>query len=252
MPDHSFKYPTDFIDDSHQPNTSWGGVPYDVEKHLPLDEPLHLRKSLRPLAKNLRECMKRNGMSRIALAGMMKEMRLVKALRLIDAASQGNIKDTALIRSLFHHLEESEEYFHALMQEEKMFQQLHDEWRLHRSICWSFKIFGPHLVSLLIEDVRDYKPTFGSAYRELCARVAYKISEAATEKEIDPPGPAEVAEAIQKDSTWLPRVAKKYVRAYMYYRMPNEVYLISPNGVILLDGDWRLYLTSKITISKFH
>jgi hypothetical protein len=116
MPNHSFEYPTDFIDYSHQPNTSWGGVPYDVKKNLPLDEPLHLRKSQRPLAKNLRECMKRNGMSRLELAGMMKEMRLVKALRLIDAALQGNIKETALIRSLFHHLGESEEYFHALIE----------------------------------------------------------------------------------------------------------------------------------------
>jgi len=252
MPNHSFEYPTDFIDYSHQPNTSWGGVPYDVKKNLPLDEPLHLRKSQRPLAKNLRECMKRNGMSRLALAGMMKELRLVKALRLIDAASQGNIKDTALIRSLFHHLKESEEYFHALMQEEKMFQQLHDEWQHHRRICWAFKIFGPHLVSLLIEDVQDCKPRFGSAYLELCARVAYKVTEAATEKVIDPPSPAEVAEAIQKDSTWLPCVAKKYIRAYIYYRMPNEMYLISPNGVILLGGDWRLYDYSEMRISKFH
>lgn len=132
-----------------------------------------------------------------------------------------------------------------------MFQQLHDEWRQHRRICWAFKIFGPHLVSLLIEDVQDCKPRFGSAYLELCARVAYKVTEAATEKVIDPPSPAEVAEAIQKDSTWLPCVAKKYIRAYIYYRMPNEVYLISPNGVILLGGDWRLYKYSEIRISKF-
>ncbi len=252
MPDFTFKYPPDFIDDAHQPDSSWGGVPYDVQKLLQLEEPLHLRKDQRPLAKNLRECMRRNRTNRLELAEKMKEMRPVKALRLIDAATQGDIKSTTLIRPLFHRLEESEEYFSALMQEEKMFQQLHDEWRLHRDIRWAYKVFGPHLVSLLIEDMNDYKPRFGSAYRELCARVAYKITEESTGKGIDPPSPAEVARAIQQDRTWLPRVAKKYVRAYMYYRMPNEVYLISPDGIVLLEGDWRLYLTAKVPISKFH
>lgn len=252
MPDYSFKYPPDFIDDTHQPNTSWGGIPYDVEKQLQIEKPLHFRKDQRPLAKNLRECMRRNRTNRLALARKMKDTRPVKALRLIDAATQGDIKDTTLFRSLFHHLEESEEYFSTLMQEEKMFEQRHDDWRLHRDIRWSYKMLGPHLVSLLVEDMKDYKPRFGSAYRELCARVAYKITEEATGKGIDPPSPAEVAEAIKQDSTWLPRVAQKYVHAYLYHRMPNEIYLISPDGVILLEGDWRLYLTAKVPISKFH
>jgi hypothetical protein len=45
MPDHSFKYPSDFIDNDHQPNTSCSGIPYDIVKHLQLEEPIHSHKS---------------------------------------------------------------------------------------------------------------------------------------------------------------------------------------------------------------
>jgi hypothetical protein len=244
MPFRPIKPPSPLIDPAHEPDCSWGGVPHAVTHSLQLSEPLDLSKSQRPLAKHLRETMNRKGIKRLVLAEKMKWNRRVKALRLIDEAIRGEVENIDLMRSIFLCLDVSGDEFHSIMQEEESFQQLHKDWQLLRSVHQSFSHFGPHLKALLFDDAHDYKPSFCTPYRYLCARVAFQI----TDQGIDPPSASAVASAIEQDVTWLPRVAKEYVHAYLYYRMPNEVYVISPEGVILLSGDWRYYITPHVKL----
>jgi hypothetical protein len=174
----------------------------------------------------------------------MKGIRRVKALRLIDAATRGEVENVDSIRSLLQCLEVSEDSLNSVMQEENAFEMLYEDWQLFRSAHSSFYHFGPHIKALLLDDVEDYRPSFCTPSRYLCARVAFQT----TDQGIDPTSASAVASAIEQDVTWLPRVAKKYVRAYIYYRMPNEVYVISPHGVILLSGDWRYYITPQVKL----
>jgi hypothetical protein len=244
MPIRPIILPSHLIDPAHQPDSSWGGIPFSVSHSLQLSEPLHLSKAQRPLAKNLRKTMSRKGISRLALSEKMNGTRRVKALRLIDAATRGEVKNVDLIRFLFQCLEVSEDSFNSMLLEEKAFEQLHHDWQLLSSVHGSFHHFGPHLKALLLDDVEDCRPRFCTPYRYLCARVAFHT----TDQEIDPPSASSVASGIEQDVTWLPRVAKQYVRAYIYYRMPNEVYVISPQGDILLSGDWHYYITPHVQL----
>ena len=231
----------DLIDPAHQPKTSWGGIPYSVRAGLRLSEPVHLHDDQRPLAKRLREMMKRRGISRLELAESRKGARTVKSLRLLDAAIAGKSQDTSFYRSIFQSLDVSEEAFGEIMREEEGFCRLRDEDESHRSVHTGFWIFGPHLTAMVLPEFKEYLPKFGSPYLYLCARVAYQTHEGG----IDPPGPGQVALAIEQDVHWLPGVAKRYVRAYIYHRLPDEVHLISSHGDILFSGDWRYALPSE-------
>lgn len=234
--------PSDLIDPAHQPDTSWGGIPYSVVAGLLLDEPVNLRDGQRPLAKSLREMMERKGMNRLELAGKIEGIRIVKSLRLLDAAIRGESEDMAFIRSIFQCLGVSEEAFGEIMREEKEFGRMRDEALRRSNAHRSFRIFGPHLTAMLLPDFMECIPNFGASYRHLCARVVYQTTDGC----MNPPSPSEAASAIRQDATWLPEVAKRYVRAYIYHRMPDEAHVISSQGVVLFSGDWSCAIYSEV------
>ncbi len=240
--------PSDLIDPAHQPDTSWGGIPYSVVAGLLLDEPVNLRDGERPLAKSLREMMERKGMDRLELAGKIEGIRIVKSLRLLDAAIRGESEDMAFIRSIFRCLGVSPEAFGEIILEEKEFGRRRAEAGMRREAHNTFCKFGPYLRAMLVREFRGCLPRKEASYRHLFARVAHDTKYG----DIEPLSPCEVASAIQQDATWLPRVAKHYVRAYIYHRMPDDAHVISPQGVILHSGDWRCSLSSEVECLLFN
>ncbi|MFM2243781.1 MAG: hypothetical protein RLZ97_2637 [Verrucomicrobiota bacterium] len=238
----------DIIDPAHQPDTSRGGLPYPVVAGLELSEPAHLQDDQRPLAQRLNEIMKRQGVNRLELVRSMKWTRLNKSLRLLDDATRGKSRDLAFIRRIYECLGVSEETFADIIGEEKKFGMMRVQAGMRRSAHGTFCKFGPHLSAMLVREFRGCLPRKEAGYRHLCARVAYEI----TNGGIEPLSPSEVASAIQQDVTWLPRVAKPYVRAYIYHRMPDEAYVVSSQGVILHSGDWRCSLSSEVEFLLFN
>ena len=243
-----FQSSIDIIDPAHQPDTSWGGLPYSIVTELELSEPAHLQDDQRPLAKRLNEIIKRQGLSRLELAKSMKWTRLTKSLRLLDAATRGKSKDIAFIRRIYECLGVSEETFADIIGQEKEFGMMRVEAGMRRSAHGAFCKFGPHLSAMLVREFRGCLPEKEAPYRHLCARVAYET----TDGGIEALSPSEVASAIQQDVTWLPRVAKPCVRAYIYHRMPDEAHVISPQGVILHSGDWRCRLSQEVECLLFN
>lgn len=232
----------DLIDHAHQPDTSLGGLPYCMEETLELNEPAHLYDDERPMAKTLREIIRQQGVSRIDLAKRMTGTRMIKALRMLDAVTSGKSNDALLIRRIYGLLGVSAETLASIQREEHEFSVLRREEAARRKAHAYYHYLGPHLTALVDSEHEKTLRMFETPHRGLCARVAYTIKG----DRIIPPGPDKVSAAIRSDKSWLPRIAKRYVLAYIYQRMPEEAHVIDPGGNIIASGDWRYALTSRV------
>ena len=225
----------DIIDTAHQPGLSLGGLPQSVIATLELDEPAHLHDDQRPLLKRLRELIAQQGISHYDLVIRMKWTRINKSLRRLDAALRGKSKEDDMIRRAYECLGISAEAFEGIFKEEEAFSAFRHREANRRSAHNSFRMLGPHLTAILTSEARANRPRITAPYRYRSARVPYEIVGEA----IIPFTDDQVAQAIMEDVTWLPAVAKPYVHAYIYHRMPEEACVIDIHGKILAAGDWR-------------
>lgn len=232
----------DIIDHTHEPQRSLGGLPYSVVASLTLDEPAHLQDDQRPLAKKLREMIRKQAISRLDLVEQMGRTRGSKSLRLLDSAVRGKSTDEPLFRHAFESMGVSKEAFAEILNEENRFSTLRHQEASRRSAHRSFKMLGPHLTAILLRGFENSRPRIWAPYRDFCAKVFYECDGDA----IIPLTAQAVATAIHHDVKWLPAVSKRYVHAYIYQRMPEEAYVIDPCGNILAAGDWRYSLSDRV------
>lgn len=203
---------------------------------LPNHESAELRNPNRPIAVHLRTAFESQGLSRRALLGKLQwSGNKNKNFRHIDAALNGEACHEPFLRRLFECLGIEESGYLDIVAEEHAFQELRRAEASRRLAHSSYRRFGPHLTAIP-NHTHTYKPGFIGGSYQFTARVPF----ATNGHGIMPLTLAAVSQAISADVRWLCRIDRKFVTAYQYHRLPEEMIIFGVDGRIITQGDSSL------------
>jgi hypothetical protein len=203
---------------------------------LQVREPEEFRNSNRPIAVHLRAALESQGLSRRALLGKLQwSDNENKTFRYIDAALNGEPCHEPFFRRLFECLGIAEIGYLDIDAEEGAFWELRCIDAKRRGAHNSYRRLGPHLFAISNHN-RAYKSGYIDGFYQTAARVPFE----STGQTITPLAIGEVARAIVADVKWLCRIDRKFVGAYQYHRLPEEMIIFGVDGRIITRGDSSL------------
>ncbi len=229
--------PINTVQHIHEPDLSQPTLPDTILSTLLQDrEPEEFRNSNRPIAVHLRAALKSQGFSRSALLGKLQwSGNQNKTFRYIDAALNGEPCHEPFLRRLFECLGITDRGYLNIVAEEGAFRELRCVDAKRRRAHSSYRRFGPHLFAISNYN-RPYKSGYIGGFYQTAARVPFESAD----QNITPLAPEEVARAIAADVKWLCRIDRKFVGAYQYHRLPEEMILFGVDGRIITQGDSSL------------
>lgn len=229
--------PINKVQPHHEPDLSQPTLPDAIlSTLLPNREPEEFRNSNRPIAVHLRAALESQGLSRRALLQKLRwSGNENKTFRYIDAALNGEPCHKPFLRRLFECLGITDRGYLDIVAEESAFQESRRIDANRRRAHSNYRRLGPHLFAISNYN-RAYKSGYIGGFYGNAARVPFE----STGQTITPLALGEVARAIAADVKWLCRIDRKFVGAYQYHRLPEEMIIFAVDGRIITQGDSSL------------